>query len=92
MKYVDDRTKEQKTTHQVIVAATDSALSGWGEAEGGVSYCGWACLPEDVPEMEKWVRARPEMKRVRIVGSNWRPTGHGHCHIYVATEKHRAFN
>lgn len=83
MIYQDDRTAEQKRTHTVIVAMTDRFMSGWGLARGGVSYCGWAVKPEDAGAMEKRVRSRGDALRVRVVGSDWRPRGAGHCHIYV---------
>ena len=47
MKRVDDRTPDEIKTHIWIVAGTDSFLSGWGEAKGGVSYAGWACKYND---------------------------------------------
>ena len=90
MKRVDDRTSEEMKTHQIIVAGTDSFMSGWGEAKGGVSYAGWACRLADVYKVERWVHSRSDMKRVRIVGSDWRPKGVGHTHIYVVHENHRA--
>lgn len=90
MKYVDDRTPEQKKTHYVIIAATDSFMSGWGGAAGGTSYAGWACKPEHQDRVWRWVKARPEMKRVREVVSSWRPRGQGHCHIYVVDDNHPA--
>jgi len=86
----DDRTEAQKQTHSVVVVGTDSFLSGWGRAEGGASYAGWACRYEDLNKVERWVRSRKEMKRVRIVGSDYRPRGVGHCHIYVVTNRHNA--
>lgn len=90
MKIVDDRTKEEKITHPIIVVGTDSFMSGWGEAKGGVSYAGWACREEDLGKVHAWVLSRSEMKRVRIVGNNWRPRGVGHTHVYVVQEKHPA--
>lgn len=89
MVYVDDRTPEQKITHRYLVAATDSFLSGWGGAAGGTSYCAWACTAADVDKVERAVRQRSDMKRVRRVMGNWRPRGAGHTHIYVVTEGHR---
>ena len=53
MKRVDDRTSEEMKTHQIIVAGTDSFMSGWGEAKGGVSYAGWACRLADVYKVER---------------------------------------
>ena len=90
MIHVDDRTDEQKQTHTVIVAGTDSMLSGWGQAEDGTSYAGWACRPEDLDKVESWVRNRSDMKRVRIVFSDWRPRGPGHTHIYLVHSEHNA--
>ena len=84
MKLVDDRTEEQKVTHPIIVMMTDSFMSGWGMAEGGPSYAGWAVPFEDVNAMESRIRQRSDAKRVRIVGNDYRPpSGPGHCHIYV---------
>lgn len=77
----DDRTKEEKETHPYIVAMTDSFLSGCGKAENGVSYAGWACTWENLTQVEQWVRGRSDAKRVRVVGSDWRPRGKGHTHL-----------
>ena len=92
MERQDDRTLEEMETHTCIVAGTDSFLSGWGAARGGVSYAGWACRYENLDQVERWVRDRSDMKRVRIVGSNWRPRGVGHTHIYVVNDGHPALN
>jgi len=90
MEYQDDRTPNEKKTHNWIVAATDSFLSGWGKAKGGSSYFGWACKYKNLDQVENWVRSRGDMKRVRIVGPSWRPIGKGHTHIYVVDDKHNA--
>jgi len=92
MERVDDRTKEQRKTHPIIVAGTDSFMSGWGKAKGGISYAGWACKHEDLPKVEQWVRSRSEMKRVRIVSNDWKPRGTGHTHIYLVGPKHPALS
>lgn len=84
MIFEDDRTEEQKKTHSVLIAATDSFLSGWGSAEGGASMCAWAVKPEDADDMEYWVEKRSDMKRVRRVGRDWKPYKAAHAHIYVA--------
>jgi len=88
----DDRNAEQMKTHNVLVAATDSFLSGWGQASGGASVCAWACKPEHADQVEKWVRNRSDMKRVRIVGNNWRPRNAAHCHVYVVDDSHPALH
>jgi len=91
MLFIDDRTIEQKKTHPYIVLATDKFMSGWGQARNGSSYAGWACRHEDLPKVERWVSARGEMVRVRIVLGNYRPRAmNGHCHIYVVNENHPA--
>jgi hypothetical protein len=90
MKLVDDRTPEQKQSHPVIVAGTDSFMSGWGEAVCGTSYAGWACRLEDAERVKAWVRKRGDIKRVRVVGNDWKPAGVGHCHIYVVDDNHPA--
>jgi len=81
----DDRTEQQKATHDCLVVGTDDGLSGWGLAEGGKSYAAWACTGEDLPAVEAWVRARGDMKRVRVVYGKYSPRGRaGHLHVYVA--------
>lgn len=90
MKCEDDRTEAQKKSHYVLIAATDSFMSGWGGAAGGVSYCAWACRPEVQDKVWRWVKNRPEMKRVRQVAGNWKPRGNGHCYIYVVDDDHPA--
>lgn len=84
----DDRTPEQKKTHTSLICGTDSFLSGWGMAKNGVSYAVWACKPENEHKVFNWVKSRSEMKRVRVVSSNYKPKGIGHCHIYVVNEGH----
>lgn len=90
MKVRDDRTEEQKKTHRIIIGMTDSFMSGWGGAEGGVSYAGWACTDGDQYRVERWVRSRSDAKRVRILFDTWRPKGIGDCHIYVVEPGHAA--
>jgi len=87
MIFVDDRTPEQKKTHTWIVLMTDAFMSGWGGAEGGPSYAGWATDWAHVKEVEERIRSRSEARRVRVVRGDYRPpSGKGHCHIYVADE------
>lgn len=83
MKIKDDRTPEQRKTHTLLVVGTDTFLSGWGEASGGTSYAAWACTPEQVDTVERRIRSRGDMKRVRVVGTPYYPKGRGHLHIYV---------
>jgi hypothetical protein len=94
----DDRTPEQMQTHRVLIVATDRCLSSWGGAEGGSSYAAWACTGMDSFKVESWVRARSDMKRVRVTfddgaGAPYRPgKGCAHLHIYVVTEGHPALS
>lgn len=88
---VDDRTKEQKATHRWGVVARDKFLSGWGGATGGASRCAWACETHALADrMLQWVKARSEMRYVRIVSlTSYRaPRGTAHFHVYVADENH----
>lgn len=86
---VDDRTADQRETHTMLVVGTDSFLSGWGQARNGYSYAAWACRPEDMNACESWVRQRGDMKRVRIVGDDYRPSAAcTHLHIYVWDDCH----
>ena len=91
MKLVDDRTEEQRKTHVVLWGGTDRFMSGWGEATGGVSYAFWACTPDDDATVERWIRSRGDIQRVRQVMSTYKSAGRGHCHIYVVDNGHPAF-
>lgn len=85
----DDRTPEQKETHNWLVIGTDSFLSGWGGAKGGLSYAAWACRPEDVDAVESWVSGRSDMYRVRVTTDPYSPPSEcAHLHIYVVEEDH----
>jgi hypothetical protein len=86
---VDDRTEEQKQTHRGIVLMTDRFMSGWGAAEGGPSYAGWAFKDGEYADVVSWVERRTDAMRVRVVYGNYRPpSGPGHCHIYVYNHEH----
>ena len=88
MIFQDDRTPEQKGW--LICLMTDRCLSGWGQAEGGPSYAGWAFPDGEASRCETWVSQRGDAMRVRIVLGSYRPpAGPGHCHIYVWDGKER---
>lgn len=90
--FEDDRTGEQRQTHTLAVIGTDSFMSGWGGAEGGLSYAGWACTPEQLNDCREWVEGRSEMKRVRVIElDSYRPTAK-HTHIYVYDGQRRKYN
>ena len=88
----DDRTPDQRKTHTIIIAMTDRFMSGWGQAQDGTSYAGWACEPQDAATVLDWVHGRTDAMRVREVGTNWRPQGQGHTHIYVVKPGHPALS
>ena len=83
---VDDRTDSQRATHRYLVIGTDRFMSGWGGAEGGLSYAAWACRPAVARECIEWVERRGDMSRVRtyLEGRRYRPgSSCAHLHIYV---------
>ena len=91
----DDRTPAQQLSHPCLVVGTDSFLSGWGGASGGASYGAWACAERDWSTVERWVRQRGDMRRVRRMvdrpGLRYRPgSACAHLHIYVVTPAHPA--
>jgi hypothetical protein len=88
----DDRTSAAKHSHTILVGGIDSFLSGWGPCEGGKSYAFWACRPEDADRAALWVRARGDMRWVRMRQGDYRPSigPRDHCHIYVVGENHPA--
>jgi hypothetical protein len=91
MEYQDDRTPEQRKTHQLAWGGTDRFMSGWGRAEGGASFAFWSYQDGDGYRVERWVRHRGDIQRVRqIVLDGYRPKGIGHCHIYVVDADHPA--
>lgn len=95
MTYEDDRTPDERNTHHTIIMATDGFLSGWGGAEGGASYAGWACRWEDRAKVRAWLASRSEMLRIRQVaafGKPYRPNARycAHCHVYVVRDGHPA--
>jgi hypothetical protein len=87
----DDRTEDQKLTHTHLVIGTDRFMSGWGKAQGGVSYAAWACRPEHRDKVLSWMVSRSDQSRIREAYSkNYRPKGIGHTHIYVVNQSHNA--
>ena len=93
MRREDDRTAEQRKTHRIAVVGRDTFLSGWGGARGGYSRAAWACGPGvDVNRVERWVRARGDMKYVNAVNlDTYRPPrGTAHFHVYVCDVGHVA--
>lgn len=69
----DRRTPEDKARTVGFVVATDSFMSGWGQAPGrslfAVPLSNWDQEPTVTANMD----ARSDMKRVRTVGKDYRP-------------------
>lgn len=98
----DDRTEEEKTIYSWLVVGTDAFFEKWRKYNArrkiwqqgkvmGNCFVAWACRPEDTLPVEKWVRRRSEMKRVRVVmATAWRPRGNGMAHIYTCRSGHPA--
>jgi hypothetical protein len=89
---IDDRTDEQRETHYALCVATDSLMSRAGRGCGMCqrSIPAWACEPRDYIYVERWVRSRAEMKRVRRATHRIKGRKGDHIHIYVVTEGHPA--
>jgi len=93
MKRQDDRTTEQKKTHNMAVVAKDKFMSGWGGSSGGASRCAWACDNRaDLHTIKNWVDDRDEMIYVNIIElDTYRPPSNtAHFHIYVVEKDHPA--
>ncbi len=80
----DRRTKRDKARTVGFVVATDSFMSGWGQARNGrsifaVPLSSW----EQSDIVEANMRARSEMKRVRVVGKDWKPKLHAGDHLSI---------
>jgi len=89
----DERTEAQQLTHTWGVVARDTRMSGWGGAEGGTSWCAWACDPSvDINKVFEWVEDRSDMLRVEIVDLDdfEPPKSCVHFHIYVCDPTHPA--
>jgi len=82
----DNRTEAQKLTHTIGIVGTDPFLSRWGLAKDRTSYAAWACTPENWHKVERVVKARGDMLRVRTVTlADYRPSPDVHLRIYVAS-------
>lgn len=87
----DERTPEEMKTHTYLIAGTDGFMSGWGEANDGISVAAWACKPEHSTRVFNWVHDRSDMKRIREVLDPYNPKC-AHLHIYVVNEGHPALS
>ncbi len=88
----DDRTPKQMKTHTALITATDRMLSGWGGAKNGLSKCAWACRPQHLDKVYRWVQDRTDLKHVNVnLSGRWYPKA-AHVHIYAVEEGHPALN
>ena len=83
----DKRTQEQKDNHDFLVVGTDSFMSGWGCASKGSSYAAWGCSGDDLDDCMDRVKSRSEMKRVRYVGTDYRPNPAYCAHLSIYSFK-----
>lgn len=81
----DDRTEEQRQTHRWLVVGTDTWMSGWGRAAGGLSVCAWAYRTADeASAAAARVKECANLARVRIVHDDrYKPRVAKHFHVYV---------
>lgn len=89
---IDDRTDDQRQTHSVLIVGDDGFMTRWGHQCGtvgksGKSRAAWACRPEDADAVERWVRGRGDLSRVRRAVRAYAKRG-DHIHIYVVTDDH----
>ena len=93
--FTDDRTREEKRTHWVLVGGRDRFMSGWGGPKRVDSWAFWACRPEDAGVVAERLKWRADIVKVAIHEDprtrDTRPEGVSradHCHIYVVRDGH----
>jgi hypothetical protein len=91
---IDDRTDAQRQTHSVLIVGDDGFMTRLGPRCGTVGKAGksraaWACTPEHADTVERWVRGRNDLKRVRRAVRVYPKRG-DHIHVYVVTDDHPA--
>ena len=69
----DRRSEADKAATVGFVVATDSFMSGWGNAPGKSYFAVPFRSYEESRIVEDNMNARTEMKRVRVVGKDYRP-------------------
>lgn len=94
MEVEDRRSDEEKTTLTVIVSGIDPFMTDLGHRAGrigpGVSVAAWACRESDADRVAKWVRARGDLKNIRVSQTYFRPNRIAHVSIYPVREGHPA--
>lgn len=89
----DRRTDAERESTIGFIVATDRFMSGWGHAPGrsyfAVAFSTW----DEAATVEANMRRRSEMKRVRVVGADYRPklTDADHLSIAGRTSASRFF-
>ncbi len=79
----DRRTPEEKLNTWRFVVATDSFLSGWGQAPGRSIYAIAVSDRDEANIVEENMRWRSEMKRVRLLWPEWKPKLHDGDHFAI---------
>ncbi|KKN40355.1 hypothetical protein LCGC14_0734070 [marine sediment metagenome] len=69
----DQRTEADKAATVCFVVATDGFMSGWGQAPGRSIFAVPCRSWEESSTVTDNMNHRSEMKRVRLVGLDWRP-------------------
>lgn len=69
----DQRTDEDKAKTEGFVVATDSFMSGWGNAKSRSLFAVPFTTAEQAQIVLHNMECRSEMKRARIVGKDYRP-------------------
>ena len=79
----DDRKGGQHRSHYMGVIALDTAMSGWGCADGMSSYAVWAYNPDhwDGEKILEKAEARSDMEDASIIDLR-DSLPNGHIHIY----------
>ena len=81
----DRRTEADKAATVGFVVATDRFMSGWGQAPGSSYYAVPFSDWDQAVTVEANMRRRSEMKRVRVVGADYRPRLGAGDHLSIAS-------
>lgn len=81
---IDDcRTDDDKAATEGFVVATDSFMSGWGQAPARSFFAVPFRSPYEATIVLDNMEARSEMKRVRLAGKNYRPQLRSGDHLSI---------
>jgi hypothetical protein len=79
----DRRTDTDKAKTVGFVVATDRFMSGWGQAPGRSYFAIPLRSWDEADVVRENMEARSEMKRVRVVGKDYRPKLHEGDHLSI---------